>query len=111
MKILLWHGYLLTGSGSNLYTANIARVWRNAGHDVLLMCQERAPAPDFVDAIGDFDSDNARFHVRATDAGPAAGRVTLVRPCIGRTLPVYVYDEYAGFEAKRYVDLDDMELT
>ncbi len=111
MKILLWHGYLLTGSGSNLYTANIARVWRNAGHDVLLMCQERAPAPDFVDAIGDFDSDNARFHVRATDAGPAAGRVTLVRPCIGRTLPVYVYDEYEGFEAKRYVDLDDMELT
>lgn len=111
MKILLWHGYLLTGSGSNLYTANIARVWRNAGHDVLLMCQEHAPAPNFVDEIGDFDKDNARFQVRPTGAAPSAGRVTLVRPSIGRTLPVYVYDEYAGFEAKRYVDLDDMELT
>ena len=110
MKILLWHGYLLTGSGSNLYTANIARVWRNEGHDVLLMCQEHGPAPDFVDEIGDFNKDNSRFQVRATDAAPSAGRVTLVRPHIGRTLPVYVYDEYASFEAKRYVDLDDAEL-
>jgi len=42
MRILLWHGYLLSGSGSNLYTVNIARIWRSEGHDVLLMCQERS---------------------------------------------------------------------
>jgi len=59
VRILLWHGYLLSGSGSNLYTVNISRIWRSEGHDVLLMCQERhAGEFAFVDAAGDFNTDN-----------------------------------------------------
>jgi glycosyltransferase involved in cell wall biosynthesis len=111
MKILLWHGYLLTGSGSNIYTSNIANRWREAGHDVLLMCQEhKFKALDYVDAFGEFDSDNERFEARPTGATPAPGRVRLVRPHIGDVLPLYVFDEYEGFTAKRFVDLDDEEL-
>ena len=93
MKILLWHGYLLRGSGSNVYTANIARSWCDEGHEVLVMCQERDP-----DALEIFREDLS------------PGRCTLRRPDIGRVLPVYVYDRYAGFDAKLFTDLTDEEL-
>ena len=34
VRILLWHGYLLGGTGSNVYTRAVAREWSRAGHDV-----------------------------------------------------------------------------
>ena len=43
MRILLWHGYLLGGTGSNVYTRALAREWSHAGHDVTVVCQERHP--------------------------------------------------------------------
>lgn len=93
MKILLWHGYLLRGSGSNVYTANIARSWRDQGHDVLVMCQERnAGALDLF------------------TGGESSGRCSFRRPDIGSILPVYVYDRYEGFEAKLFTDLTEAEL-
>jgi glycosyltransferase involved in cell wall biosynthesis len=110
-RILLWHGYLLAGSGSNIYTANVARVWRAQGHDVLLMCQDRlAHDFDFVDAAGAFAADNRSFELAATGAPRAAGRCRVARPDIGGLLPVYVYDDYEGFAVKRFVDLSDGEL-
>ena len=112
MKVLLWHGYLLTGSGSNVYTANLARAWRAAGHDVLVLCQERDEAVfGFVDEEGDFSPDNSSFLLRPTGAPQARGRCGLARPAIGDILPLYVYDEYPGFSAKLYVDLTDAELS
>jgi glycosyltransferase involved in cell wall biosynthesis len=111
VRILLWHGYLLRGSGSNLYTANIARVWRAQGHDVLLLCQERDPdALEFVDAHGDFDPSNNGFGSVVTGAPPAPGRCRLLRPHLGGLLPVYVFDRYRGFEVKTFVELTDFEL-
>jgi glycosyltransferase involved in cell wall biosynthesis len=111
MRILLWHGYLLSGSGSNLFTANVANVWRRAGHDVLLMCQERHPERfAFIDAHGDFDRANTRFQLKQAATLSDPGRCTVVRPHIGAVLPVYVFDEYEGFTAKLFVDLSDDEL-
>ena len=73
MRILYWHGYLLSGSGSNVVTANVARTWRRAGHDVLLLCQERKPELlDFVDRSGDFARDND-LKVIEPRAGDAVG--------------------------------------
>ncbi|CAN5789953.1 hypothetical protein BH18ACT15_BH18ACT15_15470 [soil metagenome] len=112
MRILLWHGYLLTGSGSNVYTANVARAWRAAGHDVLLLCQERDEAAlGWVDEEGDLSPDNSSFSLNPTSAPRAAGRCRLARPAIGEILPLYVFDEYPGFTAKLYVELTDGELT
>jgi glycosyltransferase involved in cell wall biosynthesis len=111
VRILLWHGYLLTGSGSNVYTANIAREWRVAGHDVLVLCQEPHAADEpYVDAFGDFAPDNRSVELSPTGIAPADGRVAVARPAIGSILPVYVYDEYEGFTAMRFVDLSDDEL-
>jgi glycosyltransferase involved in cell wall biosynthesis len=111
MRVLLWHGYLLRGTGSNIYKANVVREWRRAGHDVLLMCQERdLDGLDFIDAHGDFASGNRTFELQPTNVPIGPGRVILLRPSIGGLLPVYVYDRYDGFTAKRYVDLTDAEL-
>ena len=43
MRILLWHGYLLGGTGSNVYTRMLAREWSRAGHDVVVLSQEPQP--------------------------------------------------------------------
>ena len=111
MRILLWHGYLLTGTGSNLYTANLAREWRALGHDVLVLCQDRAAATyGFVDAEGDFPAANDDFSLVETRAPEARGRVAVARPAIGSVLPVYVFDLYPGFSVKRFVDLSESEL-
>lgn len=111
MRILLWHGYLLRGSGSNVYAANLAAIWRSQGHDLLLLCQERdAAALASVDEQGDFSTTNDDFSTAPTGASPAAGRCRLVRPHIGKVLPVYVYDRYEGFQAKPFVDLTAAEL-
>ena len=111
MRILLWHGYLLRGSGSNILKANIVRAWRADGHDVLLMCQEReVEGLGFIDEHGDFAPDNRSFSSMPTNEPTAPGFATLLRPAIGRILPVYVYDDYEGFTAKCYVDLTDDEL-
>jgi glycosyltransferase involved in cell wall biosynthesis len=80
MRILLWHGYLLGGTGSNVYTRALAREWSRAGHDVVVFSQER--------------------HPEAHDVGGAE----LVRPDIGGLLPVFVLDRYEGLEAKLLQD-------
>ena len=50
MRILLWHGYLLDGTGSNVYTRSLAREWSRAGHEVIVVSQE--PDPDRYDIGG-----------------------------------------------------------
>ncbi|HEY8866814.1 MAG TPA: glycosyltransferase, partial [Solirubrobacteraceae bacterium] len=107
MRILIFHGYLLRGTGSNVYNANLAAALVRLGHEVHLLCQDReALALDFVDAAGDWDTGELRFQ-----GDPAAARCTVYRPDIGGLLPVYVADRYAGIEARPFSELDDRELA
>ena len=112
MRILIWHGWLLEGSGSNVATARISEVWRAAGHDVLLVCQERHPARyPWIDAHGTVDRDGVSDLEPNMNASIAPGRCVLLRPDIGATLPVFVVDHYEGFaEVRPFVDLADGEL-
>jgi glycosyltransferase involved in cell wall biosynthesis len=80
MRILLWHGYLLGGTGSNVYTRALAREWSRAGHQVVVLCQE--PHPERYDL----------------------GGARVFRPNIGGLLPVFVLDRYEGVEAKLLQD-------
>ena len=84
MRVLIFHGYLLRGTGSNIYNANLVRTLAHLGHDVDLLCQDR-------------------------DYEPPPG-VTVHIPDIGRVLPVYVADEYEGFNAKPFPELTEAEL-
>jgi glycosyltransferase involved in cell wall biosynthesis len=85
MRILLWHGYLLGGTGSNVYTRALAREWSLAGHDVVVFCQE--PHPERFDLAG----------------------AVVVRPDIGGLLPVFVLDRYEGLDAKLLQDFTQAE--
>src|SRR5215210_3432705 len=83
MRILIFHGYLLRGTGSNVYNASLCRALVRAGHEVHLFCQDKAP-PELGCAI----------HV----------------PDIHGLLPVYVADRYEGFEAIPFPELSDEQL-
>jgi glycosyltransferase involved in cell wall biosynthesis len=81
VKILLWHGYLLAGTGSNVYTRSLARAWRRLGHEVVVFCQE--PHPESFDL----------------------GGATVVRPELEGPLPVFVLDRYEDLEPRHLQDL------
>lgn len=109
MKILIFHGYLLRGTGSNIYNANLAQALAGMGHDVHLLCQDRdAEELEWVNRIGTWDE--AGLSVQALREPRGAGSVTVYRPPIGRLLPVYVEDPYEGFEARAYPRLSDGEI-
>ena len=44
MRIALFHGYELSGSGSNEYTRCTWRALALAGHDVQVLCREPKPS-------------------------------------------------------------------
>jgi len=75
-RIHVWHGYLLGGTGSNIYARELTRAWARAGHDVTLFSQD--PAPE-------------RFDL---------GGAVAVRPDTGPLLPVFVLDRYAGRDVR-----------
>ncbi|MFN2543974.1 MAG: glycosyltransferase [Actinomycetota bacterium] len=110
MRIVQWHGWLLEGSGSNVYTARVTEAFRRRGHDVVLLCQERhVERYDFFDAWGTVSASGVSA-LTPTGAPSGPGKAVLLRPDIGHVLPVFVVDEYEGFEVKRFVDLSDREL-
>jgi glycosyltransferase involved in cell wall biosynthesis len=86
VRVLLWHGYLLGGTGSNVYTRALAREWSRAGHDVTVVCQE--PRPEEHDL----------------------GGARVVRPALpDGLLPVFVLDRYEGLEARLLQDFKPAE--
>src|SRR5918995_2799391 len=85
VRILVWHGYLLNGTGSNIYTQALVREWARAGHDVTVFSQE--PNPETFDLAG----------------------AEVVRPSMGRLLPVFVLDRYEGLEARLLQDFTNAE--
>ena len=86
MRIFVWHGYLLGGTGSNIYARQLAREWSREGHQVTVFSQEAHPE---------------RFDL---------GGAETVRPDVGGFLPVFVIDEYDGYEVKRVQDSTRAEL-
>src|SRR5213592_182700 len=106
MRVLVFHGYLLHGTGSNIYNARLCAALARLGHTVDLLSQERRPEDlGFVDAIGGWEA--GRPHVRVLRE-PV--RVTAWRPAIGPVLPVYVADRYEGIEARTFLDCSDAEI-
>jgi len=83
MRVLIFHGYMLRGTGSNIYNANLAPALARLGHEVHLLCQDRE-----VEIPG----------------------VEIHNPDIGGLLPVYVKDPYPGFEVKTFEELSEAEL-
>ena len=110
MRILVFHGYLLRGTGSNIYNANLARALAGLGHEVHLFCQDReASKLTWVDAVGDWEDGTLAIRGTGNETG-VSGSVTVYRPPIGTLLPVYVEDRYEGFEARAFPSLGPEEI-
>jgi glycosyltransferase involved in cell wall biosynthesis len=90
VRVLIFHGYLLHGTGSNVYNASLAQALARQGHEVHLLCQDRRA--------------NELAWVRDDD------KITVHVPDIGGLLPVFVADRYEGFEVKTFPELTDEEL-
>jgi glycosyltransferase involved in cell wall biosynthesis len=106
VRLLIFHGYLLSGTGSNVFNARLAEALARAGHEVHLLCQEQeAERLPFVDAVGRFEGGGLTVQ---TVRRPR--RLTVYLPPIGRLLPVFVRDHYTHFEAKTFLECSEAEL-
>ncbi|HEY0279892.1 MAG TPA: glycosyltransferase family 4 protein [Solirubrobacterales bacterium] len=84
MRVLIFHGYMLRGTGSNIYNVNLAPALARLGHEVHLVCQDR---------------------------GVKIPGVQIHTPDIHGLLPVYVKDPYPGFEVKTFPEMTEAELA
>lgn len=106
MRVLVFHGYLLHGTGSNVYNANLAAALVRLGHEVHLFAQDRAPESlPFVDAVGDWDGGTLAVRTLREPV-----RCTVYRPPLAGILPVYVADRYERVEARPFTELTDEEI-
>ena len=112
MRVLIFHGYLLSGTGSNVYNARLAEALVRHGHEVHLLSQDRHPqVHGFVAAVGDWDDGTLRIRDLGRELPAGSGRCVVYRPDIGGLLPVYVADRYEGIRARTFAECSDEEIA
>jgi glycosyltransferase involved in cell wall biosynthesis len=109
--LCILHGYLLEGSGSNLWTRSVIESLCMDGHTVQLVCQE--PYPERYDCI----AEAYRYHLDGsvetlfTRDVPYPGKCIMHKPQLGDTLPVYVWDKYDEYpNVVPMINLPDDEI-
>ena len=111
MSLVVTHGYLLTGTGSNLYVNNLVRELAKVGREVNLLCQDFDPmAIDFVNEFYEFNSENTEYKLMGEKDSPFPGKVRVFKPNLNGFLPVYVYDHYEGYSVKEFPNCSDAEV-
>lgn len=112
MNIIITHGYLLTGTGSNLYVNNLVRELCKKGHNIFLVCQDYDPMQfDYVNEYYAFADDNKSYKLEGEKTSSYPGKCTVFKPNLNGFLPVYVYDHYDGFEVKEFPDCTEAEVN
>jgi len=109
--IAILHGYLLEGSGSNLWTRSMIQSLCNNGETVHLICQENHPELyDFICAALLYHP-NGDKETLLNREPVYPGKCIMHKPKIGNTLPVYVYDKYEEFsDVQPMINLGDTEI-
>lgn len=110
--LCILHGYLLEGSGSNLWTREIVRALVCAGENVHLVCQENHPELyDFIAEARLYQPDGT-VETTLKRQPDFPGRCVLHKPLLGDTLPVYVRDRYEEFaNVVPMVELGDQAIA
>lgn len=92
MRLGVFHGYSLSGTGSNIYVQNLVRELCRMGHDVSVMAQDREVSD--LDFVNEFIRKGDRVSKQETSFD---GYCKVYQPDIGDLLPCYVdyeSDEY-----------------
>jgi glycosyltransferase involved in cell wall biosynthesis len=109
MNLLMTHGYMISGTGSNVYVQNLCRALAGMGHDVHLLCQEPNPLSyDFVN--GHYHASARGIEKLGEKPSTFPGSCSVYQPEIDGLLPVYVYDDYPGWRVKTFLDLTEGEF-
>ena len=109
MRIGLYHGYELTGSGSNEYTRYLARFFTERSHEVHILCREKNPDQiPYVTHAFEWFIDGGKYELFK--------RPEKSLPCylhqlpVGAVYPVYLTDKQRAGNVKSFVSLTDDEL-
>ncbi|WP_455376045.1 glycosyltransferase family 4 protein [Kaarinaea lacus] len=109
MNIGLYHGYNLTGSGSNEYTRYLAKTFLQQGHTVHVICREYQPEKlDFIGQLCCWKTDGS-CDVTVIDRALENTSVVHQIP-YGDYYPVYITGKKSSTVFKEFVDLTDSEL-
>ena len=110
MRIALFHGFELTGSGSNEYTRYLSRALARRGHEIHVLCRE--PFPDRIPHVSQAFSWSLSGESRRTVSRSVTdGGVTVHQLPHGLVRPVYLTDKERSGNVKSFEALTDEELA
>ncbi|WP_423363896.1 glycosyltransferase [Mycoplasma sp. P36-A1] len=108
-KVMVVHGYVLSGTGSNLYVRNVVKKMCEVGQDVVLVCQEFTPEDyDFINRC--FRQDGASFNLEFDRDSKYPGKCDIYIPDTKNELLVYVYDKYKHLDVKEMHTVSDQDI-
>ena len=111
IRIGLYHGWELTGSGSNEYARYLAATLADAGDHVHLLCREEQPERiDFINTALRWHVDGSSDTLFSDRDSNQGGRCTAHILPHGPVRPVFVLDKQRPGNVKAFVDLTDSEL-
>jgi len=113
MKIGLFHGYNLGGSGSNEYTRYLAIALLAKGVEVHLICREpAAESLGFVDVAIRYDAEghSQELFNHSENQSTSGARCYLHELPLGAITPVYVTDKQRDGVVKSFTNMSDQEL-
>ncbi len=110
MRLAIFHGFELTGSGSNEYTRYLSRALARQGHDVHVLCRE--PSPRSVAHVAraiawSFTGPPKELFSRDV----SEGGITLHQLPHGAVRPVYITDKQRLGNVKAFESLTNAELA
>lgn len=109
MRIGLYHGYELIGSGSNEYTRYLAASLLELGHEVHIICREQHPGQvPFVERAIAWDRSGSAETIFSSSDQP---RCILHQLPYGDVRPVYITDKQRQGNVKAFVSLSDDEIA
>ena len=109
MRIGIFHGYNLTGSGSNEFTRYLAKTFLDQGHSVHIICREYQPEKiDFVGQLWQWKRDGSHS---VSIQNPSYEQLCHLHQIpYGEIYPVYISGKKSSKTFKAFIDLTDREL-
>jgi len=112
MRIAVFHGWELTGSGSNEYVRYLSCALARAGHEVHVACREEHPdRVAHVDAAYRWDGEGGCEELFTGQVTDQSGTCTVHVLPHGKVRPVFVTDKQRDGNVQAFSDMGDIDLT
>jgi len=110
MKIALYHGYELGGSGSNEYTRYLAVTLAKLGHEVMVICADLEPESyDFLSRAVAYDKDGTPTELFSRE-NKLPAPMSLHQIPRTSVYPVYITDKQRSGTVKAFHEMSDAEI-